>query len=314
MRTILTLIIVSISYFQIQAQNFEAQLYFEDSLGERDTLTFGRAETATNNFFGEFDEEFGEVDIKIDSLDDFDVRFYLVRGDNPNMEFELFWFCDAELNDNSRDLDETFYELKNIFIPPSECSENSFGFRQEFFIPVDAAYPITISWDRSLFQDSCNFNANISEVPFAEQDGLEIFGGEFCPENINYPFISLNDLDQFVLEEPNFLSYERLREDTVLVSTYYLTVPNRLDGDIMNNTSSLKEFSQNMYPNPVQDKLYVETTDQIWNYQILNIQGQEMMEGEYQNFIGVEALPSGIYFLQLQQEGDLYKAIKFVKE
>ena len=69
-----------------------------------------------------------------------------------------------------------------------------------------------------------------------------------------------------------------------------------------------------IYPNPVQDNLYLETTEQNWDYQILNLQGQEMMQGEYQDYIGVEGLPSGIYFLQLQQENDLYQAIKFVKE
>ena len=84
---------------------------------------------------------------------------------------------------------------------------------------------------------------------------------------------------------------------------------------LFTSTSDLKNIEDKIiYPNPVQDKLYLETTDQNWNYQIINLQGQQMMQGEYQDYIGVEALPSGIYFLQLQQERDLYKAIKFVKQ
>jgi len=83
---------------------------------------------------------------------------------------------------------------------------------------------------------------------------------------------------------------------------------------ITTSTIDLLESKVNIYPNPVQDKLYLETTEQNWNYQILNLQGQQMMSGVYQNDINVEQLPSGIYFLQLQLGDELYQAIKFVKE
>jgi len=69
-----------------------------------------------------------------------------------------------------------------------------------------------------------------------------------------------------------------------------------------------------IYPNPVQNKLYLETTDNNWSYQILNLQGQQMNRGVYQNYIDVAKLPTGIYFLQLQQEDKLYQAIKFIVE
>ena len=39
-----------------------------------------------------------------------------------------------------------------------------------------------------------------------------------------------------------------------------------------------------------------------------------MMRGQYQGHIDVNQLPSGIYFLQMQKEEELYQAIKFVKE
>jgi hypothetical protein len=81
------------------------------------------------------------------------------------------------------------------------------------------------------------------------------------------------------------------------------------------STNDLQTLSNlTLYPNPVQDKLYLETTEQNWKYQILNLQGQYLLEGKYQKNIEVEQLPSGIYFIQLSREGEKYRAIKFVKE
>ncbi len=70
----------------------------------------------------------------------------------------------------------------------------------------------------------------------------------------------------------------------------------------------------NIHPNPTQDKLYLDTQDQNWQYKIYNLQGQQMMHGVYADFVDVATLPSGIYFLQLQREDELFQAIKFVKE
>jgi len=84
---------------------------------------------------------------------------------------------------------------------------------------------------------------------------------------------------------------------------------------LFTSTSNLKDIENKIiFPNPVQDKLYLETTDHNWNYKIINLQGQQMMNGVYQDGVDVAQLPSGIYFLQLQREGDYFKAIKFVKK
>ena len=293
--------------FSLLGQDFVAQLYFEDSLGARDTLTFGRLADAT---IFSLNEEIGEVDIKNDTLDNFDVRFYRIQGSSPNLDFELFWLCDYVSGSESRSLFDTYSETKAMFNRAEECEEFSFRFREQFFIPVSANFPVTVSWDASLFQDSCSLNANISEVPFFVQAESYIF----CPKRINHSFISLRDSNSVILTEPNFLSYNRVREDTTLVASYYLTLPNAFNGNIMINTSEILESNVKIFPNPVQDKLYLETTDQNWNYTIQNLQGQQMMNGVYQDGVDVAQLPSGIYFLQLQREEDYFKAIKFVKK
>ena len=83
-------------------------------------------------------------------------------------------------------------------------------------------------------------------------------------------------------------------------------------------TVSVHDLQNNLnlkiHPNPVNDRLYLETTDQNWSYQIINLQGQQIMQGQYQDHIDVDQLPAGIYFLQMEKEGELHQAIKFVKE
>ena len=81
------------------------------------------------------------------------------------------------------------------------------------------------------------------------------------------------------------------------------------------STNDLQTLSNlTLYPNPVLDKLYLETSEQNWNYQILNLQGQLILKGNYEDNIEVSQLPSGIYFLQLSREDEMYRAVKFVKE
>ncbi len=72
----------------------------------------------------------------------------------------------------------------------------------------------------------------------------------------------------------------------------------------------------NLYPNPVLDRLYLDIDINVQNFdfQIFNLQGQQTLQGVYEDEINVTTMPSGIYFLQVQLEPDVYRYIKFVKE
>ena len=308
MRVLLITILLSIQ-MQLLGQNFITNLYFEDSLGNRDTLMFGRSEEGTYDM----DEELGEIDIQEDSLKALDVRFFQLMTYNINEEYDIGWRCthqDGDVSVNGNDLiREYIYETKVSVVPLIECLDDRRTYFDKFFIPTNAAFPITIRWDNLLYQDSCNAEANISELPFY----CQCFPHDnFCPERINYPFISLNSMDSIILEQPNFLTF--LRADSTLVSPYYIRIPHNKDGMVLSTRQEVLQEALPIYPNPIEDKLYLETTEQGWSYKILNLQGQQIMQGQYQDSIGVSQLPSGIYFLQLSRENELYKAIKFVKE
>jgi len=292
----------------MNAQNFVTELFFEDNEGRRDTLYFG-CESGASFQYDEADN------IKEEALDSFDVRFYHLQSNDPTLDPEIYWNCDHQDGDVSPFGDnpvirEYLFESKEVTLPLKECEEGSYGYRHPFLIPVEAAFPITIRWDQSLFQDSCNQNANISESVFSWQDHFLEFGTFICKERINYFHISLNNMDSFILETPNAFTF--LRPDSTLVAAYYLTVPHSIDGNILiNNSETIKEEVK-IFPIPVTDLLQIDF-EENFDYEIVNIQGKSLLKGNTNHVIDVNDLSSGIYFLQLSQENKIYQSKRFIK-
>ena len=69
--------------------------------------------------------------------------------------------------------------------------------------------------------------------------------------------------------------------------------------------------SPQIYPNPVSDKLFIQSETDIRKFEIYNITGQQMLTGNIENLksINVSTLPAGIYVLKMGN----YQG-KFVKE
>ena len=298
-------VIFMFCFFNIQGQSFIADFYFEDSEGRKDTLIIGEREFGVNN---------NVENILNQDLDTFDVRLVGYIADNPNAPVVVHGDCDHQAGSIFYD-DEIFfgeieYEAKEQYASSGACQNNPYtGINSEIIIPVTSSFPITITWDAALFQDSCRSNSYLSEMPFsfAVRDSL------WCEDRINHPKISLKDSNSIILEEPNFLTFRR--RDSIIVSVYYLFLTNNnFTGDIIDNTKNVLPHQFEFYPNPVQDRIYLESIDQDFQYQIYNLQGQQIQQGVYRENIEVARLSSGIYFLQLSKEGELYQAIKFVKK
>lgn len=75
----------------------------------------------------------------------------------------------------------------------------------------------------------------------------------------------------------------------------------------------VEEFSDDIsiYPNPVNNELYITNGDENSNYQIINLLGEEMKKGQVlsTNPINVSELASGIYFIKIENS----ESIKFIK-
>lgn len=80
-------------------------------------------------------------------------------------------------------------------------------------------------------------------------------------------------------------------------------------------TNTVYEISQDpimkIYPNPIQDYIFIELSNalvgKIIRYEIINLAGQVIQKGIYQNKINIESFESGIFLLRLfDKEQNIY--------
>ena len=300
------ILLVFIPLFALcQEEDYSASLYFEDAKGNKDTLTL-----IDLNQTASMDVE----DLLTVPLDSFDVRFITFRGPHPNQR-DPYWVCEQNqisLIFYNEEEDFSFYkESKTEAIVAPECDRKFVsGVFSYFYIPTTSEFPITITWDETQFQDSCRVNSFISEIPNPFLNSLDT---SWCSEVLDFGLIYLKDSNSITLNHPSPVTFPRDSSTRVYLYSCLLSSTS-FTGEINISTKDLKKLRLTIHPNPTQDKLYLDTQDQNWQYKIYNLQGQQMMQGGYTDFVDVLDLTSGIYFLQLQKENELFQAIKFVKE
>jgi hypothetical protein len=140
----------------------------------------------------------------------------------------------------------------------------------------------------------------------------EVNNKGFQVERLNPEHLGGNvwDILGFVNAKSKGSSYD-FTDNTPLSTSYYRL--RQLDNDGKETYSKVISVSLKgsdklkVYPNPVSDLLIVET-DIKDDYQILNLLGQQVMNGKATQRIDVSTLPEGTYFLKVGTE-----QMKFVK-
>jgi len=127
-------------------------------------------------------------------------------------------------------------------------------------------------------------------------------------------FIDTNcpQLTCVVIDDPN------ANNDNILVDPNTTLVGSVEECDLSIHDSML-ENTVSIYPNPVNDKLFISLLNDLKNFKvsIFNMDGKEIIsiqEGDFKNrSIDVQNLTSGIYFIQIKDnQGQTYTQ-KFVK-
>ena len=265
------------------SQTFSFEMYFEDATGQKDTLTFGYDATATDSI----DASFQEVNIISQSWSNqFEARICV---------FETPYFSGDE-----SDTASVVGHLKKQ-IKKEDCLD------QSLYVSLiqlnNAVYPVSISWDHSLFTDQCRSNSIITDWhPGGWFDAI-------IGNNPEYPTI-LKDLDSAFYTHTSTHHIDN-NQDTTDVLFFAL-------GNINQVFVELKELEEDMsiYPNPTTGiiNFNLNGNQHIQSVKLIDVHGHRFNTPVISNGIDLSEFSSGIYFMEVQFDSGKKGQIKVIKE
>jgi|SRR5690554_194582 len=262
--------------FAQQTPEFEFQLYFEDAAGNKDTITLGYDVNATDSI----DTSFDEVDIvNLPWENGLDVRIGKSRF-LPNTEYLskrqiLAPFCDPN--------------IVNQFVTSEEATIHFYTLN----------YPISIKWNKSLFENESCIRKSII---YDEFHGFDIEGYAILADPIPDSIIIDSNMNTQIggpLE-----TYMDSNKKIGLLKFRFA----------QESTSGIKDeaLNINLFPNPISRGDFL-NVNVVGEYQIVNRLGQTVQEGEIKNGrIPVNTNESGLYILRIQEVNNKQYTTKII--
>ncbi len=287
-----------------QPPEFIMPLWFEDAVGNKDTIWVGADDDANTDQV--LDLEFGEelITAPFDSV--LEVRAVNAYGATP-------WAGG--------------YNFSKTIISGSSVPNHCFS-QQGIGIFIHAKHwPIKIYWDTLLFDNNpypCNANTILSpsRIPWSvPEPWIEVEYIE-CMVNIDHLYL---DYDY-----PNIFPSSRLWTtyeiegtgvDTIwgyfLYSFYGLPNSNSPCLTILPTEEILSPPKIQLFPNPARSWLQIEIDEgqmeDFISYEIYGIDGVQIQSNDYQSKIDIESLDSGVYVLLIKDVGGQMIVNSFVK-
>lgn len=267
---IFALLLTNVAFAQ---EEFSFQLYFEDALGNKDTITVGYDDNATNGI----DATFGEVNIIAQPWDNnFEVR---VTDKMPSILYQ-----NPTL--------ETFRTKKQII--KKHCGESWAAWAPIYIDVKVTQFPFTISWDYNTFQNQneCIIGTtmlNVSSTLWFDLGywgGKMIYGTEMSFSNIpeNNIFMHYDDEDDKTI----FPFWLRFGDSTLLTLT--------------DNSMHSTIFS--VYPNPFKNEFTITSDLPFSEVKLHNSIGQKILFEQQESVIFLDKnLNNGVYILSFEIAG-----------
>jgi len=274
--------IISLTVFNASfSQEFVFSMYFEDASGNKDTLFLGYDISATESIDAIFGEE-NIIDIPLD--EQFDVRVT-----NANYNYSGTFHTKKQIINNSCNIPYTVIPVIKFDI---KCSN----------------WPITASWDSTLFADICNYYSDLASYPY-----YDALWDVMRPNDFS---ISLGNQDLWIFDkcdweyDYNSTSYINSYNDTLYL--FYIGID---DEYIMLDIESNELFKNEISISNDKDNLFVEIKDkdiELDNVQIIDMSGKVILN-DNKNNINISDLANGIYLLRLQTNDKKVHTFKFIK-
>jgi len=299
---ILLLLISTISYTQ-QTAFFESTIYIEDALGHRDSVVLGSDPDAN----GHFNPNFGEVDINTpwDSVLEIRASHSVADG-----------FAEFP--------DESFVLSKKIIgrTSPSGIDEdnNCIPFKEVLLMFTSAKYyPLTLSWNRSDYDNVCSSGAFIA----AHQTALIVdfwffdpasLATSACMQDTGQHVINTFDepvLHWWIMDEKEGIGLDSIHG--LLIAFDNASSPyTPCNRDLVSTSTPSEPVDFTVLPNPASDKLYLQS-EELLNWELFTPSGALLKTGNAEA-IAIDDYPDGIYFLRVRaREGGLPSVRKIVK-
>lgn len=244
----------------IAQPEFSFDLYFEDALGNRDTITLGYDPLATDGI----DAQFGEENIISQPWDSvFEVRI----GDKTSS----FLYGYPE--------NETFSTKKQII--KKQCDSNWSIWDLIYIDLKNPNFPVTVSWNNNVFDSDC------------------IKGSILQSEEIN-SWLDVGNFDGYLSRNPGFINlfessitYQNT-DNSISHSYWFMFGDNKL---LTLNNTILNYTEISISPNPFSEVFKINKEHPISKIKFLDMQGKEISFVQNENNIEFINASRGEYIM-----------------
>lgn len=261
-------------------EEFSFKLYFEDALGNKDTIIIGYDDNATNTI----DASFGELDI-------------LSQPWRSTMEVRTGELLDNSIGTNAGPYPEAFTSISHSKkqIIKKDCSQAwSQAYNVFYILLKNVEFPLTIIWDYQEVLNPCTSRNFMTDwypgcwfdcyVVGTEQEPFDL--NNLNTKQLNY--ISIDNVEGVDTTQVLFVSMSNFTLNTNQLSTEQFTISN----------------------NPFEDSFSIHGNITDSNIQLLDGQGKVIGFEMHDNTIIPLNCEAGVYFLSIEQNGNQsYKKI-----
>lgn len=266
----------------ISAQpEFSFDLYFEDALGNRDTITLGYDPLASDSIDVEFGEE-NTISQPWDSV--FEVRI------TDKMQSVMY----------GNPQQETFRTKKQII--KNQCQENWVPWNLIYFDVKNVTFPFTISWNEGVFQNDCIIGSMIQNIEVNSWFDIGWFGGylSHAPNPLMYDSLGVN----------HGLEMKYLDTDNKPVYSFWF-----MFGDSTRLTLNSPTLGENLpivIPNPFNEVFEIQDENELSELKLFDLQGRAVDFERNGKEIRVLNHEQGLLFLSYKLAGNTYRT-KIIK-
>ena len=300
MKTLLLFVLFPLMAIGQKKAFWETKLFFEDGIGNKDSITIGHDIEAN----WDFNPDFGEINIKDLPWDSvFEVRASHNVGANGHASPKVL---------SKKIIGST----EGGFHPTHNC----LFVRQslKFFVKVKH-FPLKISWNNEDHNDFCNrqnyMTPHITPQadPYWFLDTTQYSSNDYVCLFENSEYI-LEDLSKykffdFVLEENSQGSFDTIHGFFISFKTQTSQF-SPCSGTVDVIDLVLREVDVKLFPNPSSDLINLESSHHL-NWELYDVQGRLLKMGQ-DLIIDIQDFDNGLYFLKIKIN-DIIVTKKFVK-